>query len=122
MEPSLIDQRHQHSFHHIILVMGIGYLIAAFLLYGIVQRALAHLRAERTGIAFLPLLEDHIRDIRSDDGIRDLKLVPADAFDPAQVQVMKAQIHRHRMQFKMLRIEPLQPVQGIKQGQGILSA
>ena len=122
MKPSLINQRHQHGFHHIVLVVRVGHLIAAFLFYGIVQRALTHFRAERTGIAFLPLLKDHIRNIRPDNSIRDLKLVPANAFDPAQIQVMKAQVHRYSVQLKMLRIKPLQPVQGIQKCQGILAS
>ena len=103
-------------------MMGIGNLIAAFLFDRIIQRALPHFRAQRAGICLLPLLENNVCNIRLNDGIGNLQFIAADAFNSAQIQILESQVHRHGMQFKMLRIEPLQSMKGIKQRQGILSS
>ena len=37
MEAAFVNQAHQHGFHHIVLMMGIGNLIAALLLGGLIK-------------------------------------------------------------------------------------
>lgn len=47
MQTSLVKEGEHHGLHNIILVMGIGNLIAAQILYGVIQSAFTRILAQR---------------------------------------------------------------------------
>ena len=121
MKTSLIDQRHQHCLHNIILVVRVSDLVAAPFFDCLIQGSLAHFCTQRTGIGFLPFIKDNLSNLCPDDGIGNLQF-PAQRLDTAQIKALEPQVYGNGLQFKMLRIEPFQTVQRVKQRQGILSA
>ena len=121
METALENQGEQHGLHHVVLVMGVGDLVAARLLDGLIEGALSHFRAEGAGIAFLSHLKYHLIDIRLYNRVMDAHFL-AERLNRAQIKAREAQIHRNRFDFKGSGVEALQAVQGVEHGQAVLSA
>ena len=84
MEPSLEDKGHQHSLHHIVLVVGIGDFLAPRLFDCLIQGALAHLGTERAGVVLLTLLKNYLGDVRLYNGVFHVQL-PAQILDLIQI-------------------------------------
>lgn len=74
MKTSLEDQGKQHGFHHIILMVGIGHLIAAGFLDCLIKRALSHFCAESTGAAFFSDMKYNLINICFYDCIVNIQL------------------------------------------------
>ena len=104
MEPSLKNQRHQHGFHYIVLMMGICHFIASHLFHGIVQCPFPHFSAKGTGIGFFPVLKYNLGNIRRDNSIWYFQGFTKST-DLIQIQILKAKVNGYGMNPEVFWIE-----------------
>ena len=64
VEASFKYQGQQHGLDDIILVVGVGYFVAAHLLDRLIKSAFTHLGTQRAGVAFFTLIKQDMGDIR----------------------------------------------------------
>ena len=104
MQTSLVKEGEHHGLHNIILVMGIGNLIAAQILYGVIQSAFTHFGTERTGIIFPAVFKHDFGDRSLYYGVRNL-MGGTECPDLVQIQILKSQIHGYGINAELLRIK-----------------
>ena len=121
MKPPFIDQRHEHGFNDIILVVRVGYFIAACFFYGFIQRSFAHFCTEGAGVGFFSLIENNSGDVGVYDSIRHFQSA-AKIRDPIQMKAWVSQVNGDGFYGKGAGIEPFQPVQGIQKRQAVFPA
>ena len=115
------EQTHQKGLHSIVVVMTEGELVAAEVVQRGVERAAAHLGAERAGIVLLPHVEHDLLDVRRDDGVRNVQLA-AHLRDGRIVHPRKAEVDREPDEVKMQRVIALQMLQRAQEQQRVLAA
>ena len=96
-------------------------LFAARGLCGLVQRAAAHLGAQRTGVFLLADVEDDRADLGRNADVLDAQLV-AQRPDGGKVHLRVAHLERDRDDLELLRIERAQLCQRDQQRERVLAA
>lgn len=115
------DQRKQHGFHNVVLMMGIGNFVAAKLLQLSVQGALTQLGAEGTGIVLLTLLKYNLGNLGFHNGVGNLQFL-TEGGNGRQIETWIAKIYSDGLQLEVLRIKTAKIAEGIQQGQTVLSS
>ena len=96
-------------------------LIQVPLTQDVVERAAAHLRAQRAGVILLAHIEDDLLDISFDAGVRYIEL-PAQLAHGREVHALEAQLYRHGLKLERLRVIFSQAVQRKEQDHAVLPA
>ena len=105
-------------FYDVILMVGIGNLIASHFLHRFIQRTLPHLGAQRTWVGLFANVEKDIVNIGWNYPVRDIELT-AQFNNGTQIEIFKTEINCNCAQFKLLRIESFQSMESIKKGETV---
>ena len=87
----------------------------------VVERAAAHLRAQRAGVFFLPHVEDDLLDVGPDPGVGDVPL-GAERGHGREVHALEAELDRDRLEREGQGVEAAQMVEREEQQQAVLAA
>ena len=94
-------------------------LVQVPLTQDVIERAAAHLRAQRAGVILLAHIEDDLLDISFDAGVRYIEL-PAQLAHGREVHALEAQFYRHGLKLERLRV--ILPQAGEREEQAVLPA
>ena len=120
-ESALVKEVEHKGLHHVVEVVTEGNGGASKLFCGGVERAAAHLGAERAGIFFLSDLKNDLVDLGGDDVVGDVKLL-AELFDGLEVHAaLKAHVDGYGDQLEFFGIEAAQICHCAEEREGVLA-
>ena len=120
-DAALIEQREHIRLDHIIEMVAEGDLVAACGLRGLVQRAAAHLRAQRTGVFLVADVENDRSDLGRDADVFYTETV-AERLHRREIHFVVAHFERDRDDFELFGIETAELRQRDEQGERVLAA
>ena len=101
------EQAEHGGLDHVVFVVREGHDVAAQRFGGGVQRAAAEIGTEGAGVVLLPDVKYDLGDLGVNDLQRHLQAF-AEGAERRVVNALEPQRHVHRLQLKMLRVEPPQ--------------
>ena len=96
-------------------------LVQVPLTQDVIERAAAHLRAQRAGVILLAHIKDDLLDISFDAGVRYIEFL-AQLAHGREVHALEAQLYRHGLKLERLRVRLPQAVEREEQDHAVLPA